>query len=63
MVFHCPNCHKAVCSGLSTREFMIIDNEQKLEGVMICRCSNCNSKVRLRVEGVITKTTSIIEEN
>lgn len=64
MVFHCPNCHKAVlCFGLSNREFISIDENKKLKGVTLYPCPHCDSKVRLHLKGVITKAIPVLEEN
>ena len=63
MIFHCPNCHGPMCSGLSNREFIIIDEDKKLEGMMLCRCPSCNNKIRLCLEGVITQAIPVLEEN
>ena len=57
MTFCCPKCRVNICSGLSHKEFLIVDNELALKGVMICRCPNCKEKIRLHIEGIITQVT------
>ena len=62
MLFQCPACKNAICSGLSHREFIIIDDDFNLEGLMICRCPICKKKIRLSLEGLITRAVPLVED-
>ena len=62
MTFICPCCYKKCCTGISCRDFIVIDDEKNLTGISAAYCGHCGTKLQIHVEAKVTELRVIPAE-
>ena len=62
MTFICPDCHKKCCTGLSYRDFVIIDEDKNLTSILRTQCNNCGTNLQIHIEAKVTEMYVIPKE-
>ena len=62
MTFICPDCRAKCCTGLSYRDFVIIDEDKNLTSILRTQCQNCGTNLQIRIDAKVTEMRVIPQE-